>query len=223
MTQQYRLSSMAAQLPSKSISAHNLLPHIPLISLSAVKSSPRPGISPQSLNSSSQQLCLSGDQHSFPGVCMAAARIVWFPFYLGCHRSAVSLSALNVSPLIQTIALMWGSDSCFSSPPTKDRSCPTNTPVFPPSSFILLRFEWFYIFFSTGQIVLSTLSRCSACTSVSQGVFLMYPWRGTYSTSTYYPAILFSPPLKYILKLLPYNIKFFLISYLLAASILLQI
>ena len=26
---------------------------------------------------------------------------------LGCHRSAVSLLALNVSPLTQTIALMW--------------------------------------------------------------------------------------------------------------------
>ena len=50
------------------------------------------------------------------GVCMAAARTVWFSFHLGCHRSAVSLSALNVSPLTQTIALMWGSDPCFSSP-----------------------------------------------------------------------------------------------------------
>ena len=58
------------------ISAHNLLPHIHLISLSAVNSSPRPGISPQSLNSSSQQLCLSGEQRSFPRVCVAASRIV---------------------------------------------------------------------------------------------------------------------------------------------------
>ena len=40
------------------------------------------------------------------GVCMAAARTVWFSFHLGCHRSAVSLSTLNVSPLTQTIALM---------------------------------------------------------------------------------------------------------------------
>ena len=53
---------------------------------------------------------------SLSGVCMAAARTVWFSFHLGCHRSAVSLSALNVSPLTQTIALMWGSDPCFSSP-----------------------------------------------------------------------------------------------------------
>ena len=39
-----------------------------------------------------------------------------FSFHLGCHSSAVSLSASDVSPLTQTIALMWGSDPCFSSP-----------------------------------------------------------------------------------------------------------
>ena len=49
-------------------------------------------------------------------VCMAAARTVWFSFHLDCHRSAVSLSALNVSPLTQTIAQMWGLDPCFCSP-----------------------------------------------------------------------------------------------------------
>ena len=53
---------------------------------------------------------------SLSGVCMAAARTVWFSFHLGCHRSAVSLSALNVSPLTQTIAPLWGSDPCFNSP-----------------------------------------------------------------------------------------------------------
>ena len=95
--------------------------------------------------------------------------------------------------LWQTIALMWGSYSCFSSPPTKGRSCPTNTAVFPPSSFVLLSFVWFYIFFSTGQVLLSRRSWCSACTSVSEGVFLMHPWRKMYSMSTYSPAILFSP------------------------------
>ena len=36
-----------------------------------------------------------------PGVHMTAARTVWFSFHLGCHRSAVSLSALNVSLLTQ--------------------------------------------------------------------------------------------------------------------------
>ena len=50
------------------------------------------------------------------GVCMAVARAVRFSFHLSCHRSAISLSALNVSPLTQTIALMWGLDPCFSFP-----------------------------------------------------------------------------------------------------------
>ena len=75
-------------------------------------------------------------------------------------------------------------------PPAKDMSSHTNTPVFPPSSFILLSFSWFYIFFSSGQVLLSTLSWCSACTSVSEGVLLMYLWREMYSTSTYSSAIL---------------------------------
>ena len=61
------------------------------------------------------------------------------------------------------------------------------TPLF----FILLSFAWFYVFFSTGQVLLSTLSCCSACTSVSECVFLMYPWKEMYSMSTYSSAILF--------------------------------
>ena len=59
---------------------------------------------------------LSRGSMSLSRVCMAAARTVWFSFHLGCHRSAVSLPALNVSPLAQTVAPLWGSDPCFSSP-----------------------------------------------------------------------------------------------------------
>ena len=47
-----------------SLSHYSLLPHIPPICLSAVNSSPHPGIAPQSLNSSSQLLHLPGDQCS---------------------------------------------------------------------------------------------------------------------------------------------------------------
>ena len=51
------------------------------------------------------------------------------------------------------------------------------------------------VFFSTGQVLLFALSWWEhACTSVSEGVFLMYPWREMYSTSTYSSAILFFPP-----------------------------
>ena len=72
---------------------------------------------------------------------------------------------------------------------------------FSPSSFILLSFSWFYILFSTDQVLLSTLRWCFACTSVSEGIFLMHPWREMYSTSTYSSAILFSFPF----TLLRYN------------------
>ena len=53
---------------------------------------------------------------SLSTVCMAAARTFWFSSHWGFPRSAVSLSALNISPLTQTIALLWGLDPCFSSP-----------------------------------------------------------------------------------------------------------
>ena len=66
------------------------------------------------------------------------------------------------------------------------------TLLFVPSSFILPSFAWFCIFFSTGQVLLSTLSWYSACISMSEGVFLMYPWREKYSLSTYSSTILFS-------------------------------
>ena len=44
----------------------NLLPHIPSVHVSTDNSSLRPGIAPQSLNSSSQPLGFSGDQRSCP-------------------------------------------------------------------------------------------------------------------------------------------------------------
>ena len=71
---------------------------------------------------------------------MAAARTIWFSFHLGYHRSAVSLSALNVSLLTQTDALRWRSDPYFNSPPTKGKSHPTNTPISPlvPSYYWVL-------------------------------------------------------------------------------------
>ena len=49
-----------------------------------------------------------------------------------------------------------------------------------------------YIFFSAGQVLLSTLSWCSAHTSMSDCVFLMYLWREMYSMFTYSSTILFS-------------------------------
>ena len=73
---------------------------------------------------------------SLSGVCMAVARTVRFPFRLGCHRSTVSLSALNVSPLTQIIAPMWRSDPCFSSPTCRGQVQFYEHSCFPPISFI---------------------------------------------------------------------------------------
>ena len=64
---------------------------------------------------------------SLSRVCVAAAKIAWFSFHLGSHRSALSLPALNVSPLTQTIAMMWGSEPCFSSPPTEGWPSPNDS------------------------------------------------------------------------------------------------
>lgn len=76
-----------------------------------------------------------------------------------------------------SVAPLWGSDPRFSPPPAQGRSGPANTPVFPPSSFVLPSFAWFCVFFSAGQVLLSAVRWCAACTSVSEGVFLVYPWR----------------------------------------------
>ena len=186
--QHYCLAPMAVQLSSTGISHHNLLLHIPLIHLSAVNSSP----APQSLNSSSQPLC-------FLGTCIPVP--VQGTMY-GCSKDCLILIAFKL-PHVSCFCL-----KCFSSnsdncpdvrirpllqrvfPSAEGRSNPTNTPVSPPSSFVLPSFVWFYILFSTGQLLLSTVSWCSVCTSVSEGVFLMYPWTDRYFTSTY-SAILF--------------------------------
>ena len=52
-------------------------------------------------------------------------------------------------------------------------------------------FACFYILFSSGRVLPSALSCCSASTSVSECVVLMYPWREMHSMSTYSSAILF--------------------------------
>ena len=130
---------------------------------------------------------------SLSRVCMAVARTVWFSLQLVCHRSAVSPSALKFILWLRQLP-QCGDQTPASIPPLAEgRSSPINTPVFPPSSFVLLSFAWVYIFFSTGQVLLSALSWCSAYTSGSEGVFLMYPWREMYSTSTYSCAIFFIP------------------------------
>ena len=162
---------MAAWLFSTGISHHNLLPHIPSIRLSAVNNSPHTGNAPQSLNSSSQLPAapLPGDVHSCPAY-------VWL--WQGLSMSLILFRLPRISRFTLCLKCFSSdSDSCPTvgirppasvPPPAKGRSRPTNTPVFPPSSFVLLNFAWFYIFYSIGQVLLSTLRWCSACNAVSK-------------------------------------------------------
>ena len=102
------------------------------------------------------------------------------PCFKGClaflHRHLPLLSPpshpLDPALCSQQQLLPWteGLDPCLSFPTCWGQASPSNTLVFHPSSFVLPSFAWFYIFFSTGQILLMALSWCSACTSRSEGV-----------------------------------------------------
>ena len=125
---------------------------------------------------------------SFQGTCMSVQGLY------GCSKDCLILIPFR----LPQISCFTHSLECFSSDsdnclnvgiglllqfPHPPRAGPFLLTLlfFPPSSYILPSFVWFYIFFFTGQVLLSTLSWCSACTSVSEGVFLMYPWREMYS------------------------------------------
>ena len=169
--------------PAQSSPSHSLEPSL------HSQQQPVPWIAPQSPNSSSQPLHPPGYLCSCPGYVWMQQGLSLIPFRL----PQISCFSLKCFSSDSDNCPMWGSDLCFSSLPTKVKSSPTNTPVFPSSSFVLPSFAYFYIFFPSVQVLPSALSWCSACISVSEGVFLMYPWREIYSRSTYSSAILFSP------------------------------
>ena len=85
MTQQYCLASMAAQLSFTGISHHSLLPHIPLILLSAVSLQPSPWDCSTVPKLQFLAAAPSWGPASASRVCIAAARTVWFLSHLGCH------------------------------------------------------------------------------------------------------------------------------------------
>ena len=86
------------------ISHHDLLPPLPSIRLFTVTSSSRPGIAPQSLNSNSQLLCLSGARVPVWGMCV-------------CGKDCLTLIPFRL-PQISCFTL---SLKCFSS---DSDSCP---------------------------------------------------------------------------------------------------
>ena len=141
MTQQYHLASMAAWLSSTGISHHNLLPHTPSICLSTVKTSPCPGIAPQSLNSSSQPLCHLGYVWLWQGLSDSHS------ISLKCASSdSDNCPSEGIRPLLQ-----------FLHPP---RAGPVLLTLlfFPlvPLSYQVLRGSIYS--FSTGQVLLSALN-----------------------------------------------------------------
>ena len=81
MTQQYHLASMAAQLSSRAFPTTISSLTSPQ-SISAVNSSPQPGITPQPLNSSSQTLHFPRDLHSCPGYVWLRQGLILIPFRL---------------------------------------------------------------------------------------------------------------------------------------------
>ena len=188
VTQQHCLASMAARLSSTGISHCNLL------------RSPRP-VFPQS--TAALTLGLFYNPYT-PAASYCAFQRTCIPLccVYGCGKDCLTLIPFRlpqiscftlsfVSPLTQTIASCGDRTPASVPPPVEGRSSLTNTPVFPPSSFILPSFVGVYILFSSGQLLLSALSWCSACTSVSEGVLLMCPWREMYSLSAYSSAIFF--------------------------------
>ena len=74
---------------------------------------------------------------------------------------------------------------CFSSPTFQVQVWSCSFPSsFSLPSFIQLNFVWIHIFLWSGQRLLPALRLCSVVPSASENVFLMDPWRETYSTST---------------------------------------
>ena len=184
MPQQYHFVSMASWLSFTGISHHNLLPHSPLIHLFTVNSNHHPGISPQSLNSSSQPLHLLGP--CVPGCGKDC--LILIPFRLP------QISCFNLS----VICFLSDSDSCSDVGmglllqfPHPWRAGPVLLPLlFPPlvplSYRVLCGSIYSFPWSSTPlQLVLCTHF-------VSEGVFLMYPWREMYSISAFSSTILFS-------------------------------
>ena len=191
MTQQYRLASMVAWLflhrhfPPQSPPSHPLSPslHSP--------QQPCPGIAPQSLSSSSQLLCLLGDLRPCPGYVWLQQVLILILFRLP-QISCLTLS-LKCFSSDSDNCLYVGIRLLLQFPHLLMAGPILLTLLCFPQSRHLTEFciYIFYISFSTGQVLLSTPSWCSACTSVSERVFLMYPGRKMYSTSTCSSAILF--------------------------------
>ena len=100
-------------VPPQTFPPYQSPPLHPLDQSFTVYSSPRPGISPQSLNLSSQLLYSQGTIIPVQGVYGCGKDCLILILF---RLPRISCYTLSLSPLTQTIAPMWGSDPCFSSP-----------------------------------------------------------------------------------------------------------
>ena len=111
-------------------------------------------------------------------------QISYFTLSLECFSSdSDKCPAVGIRPLLQF--------------PHQQRGGPVllTLPLFSlvPSSYRVLHSSIYSFPLVRYSCLLSAeICRCSACTSVSEGVFLMYPWREMYSMSTYSSATFFS-------------------------------
>ena len=114
-------------ISSKGIPCSNLLPHILLGHLPAVKSHPCPGFSLQSLCTSFQPLCVLGDLHPCLQYVGLQYRLsMWFSLYSDHHRSAASLpSPFKCLPSVPNYCSDVGNLTPASVPPfPRGRSSP---------------------------------------------------------------------------------------------------
>ena len=158
--------------------------------LSAANRSLHPGIAPQSLNSSSQPLLLPGDLRPCQGMCGCAKDcLILFPFRLpqiSCFILSLKCFSyysdtcpkVGIGPLLQF--------------PHTSRAVLLTLLFFPlvPLSYQVLHGSVYSFPLVRNSCLLSAGG--SARTSVSEGVFLMYPWREMCSMSPY-PSAVFSP------------------------------
>ena len=147
MTQQYRLASMAAWFSSLSISNDLISPG---------------SISAQSTAALSLGLSTS-PKLQLPATVPSQGTSVPVQGMYGCGKDTLILIPFRLPQITcfslsckcfsstQTIAVMCGSEPCFSSPTPGGRFSPANTPVVPPSSFILPSFSWVYIYQREGN------------------------------------------------------------------------
>ena len=113
-----------------------------------------------------------------------------FSLYSDHYRSAASLS--NNLKCLPSVPLQCDYLTLASvSPPLSKSPVPLTLLLFLLSFFLLLSFEWIYIFLSTGQGLPG--SQLVLCEILSyEDVFLMHLWREKYSPTIYSSAILLS-------------------------------